>query len=225
MCNKKLLTLCVLLSASLLLVWCNKSTTQDIDTDSNTEIINEETNTQNEQADTDTKVEIKEEAKEEVKQEVKVDDSKQIAFSYENKKENFSLDIPQNWTFKEDEYNFSVILYTPEDDDIRENLWVTVQEPQVETNINEYYTKTVQRFKDSTQWFKEIESKDLDINWLNGKSIVYKYTEWSNEIKAQQTILMKQNKIFVLQYTATKDTFKKYSDTINKIIESFKVLD
>jgi hypothetical protein len=59
----------------------------------------------------------------------------------------------------------------------------------------------------------------------NWKSIVYEFSDkWLN-LKAQQTVFIQDNKAYVFTYTATKETFEKYIDTINKIINSFTILN
>ena len=115
---------------------------------------------------------------------------------YENKKYNFKIQIPGNRTFQEDSLWFDIKLSTPKDDDINENF-----------------------FSD----FIEKENKDTKLN--NWKSIVYEFSDkWLN-LKAQQTVFIQDNKAYVFTYTATKETFEKYIDTINKIINSFTILN
>ena len=42
--------------------------------------------------------------------------------NYESKSENFMFDFPKDWTMKENQYGFSVLIFTPKDDEINENV-------------------------------------------------------------------------------------------------------
>lgn len=214
--NKSKLMWLVFMCCLLILSWCSKQNNTTTQVENETSPINtvEEIDTQN------TNNEIANNEKDNTtKEETKEDTKDTDLYIYENKEYWFTVSIPQNWTFKENEYNFSVILYTPKDDNINENLGITVQTPQIETNINEYYSNTISKLKDNSPDFKELSNKDIQ-NW---KTIVYETTQWSDSIKAQQTIIFdNQKNIYVLQYTATKETFDKYINSVNKIIDSFK---
>ena len=142
---------------------------------------------------------------------------------YENKKYNFKIQIPGNRTFQEDSLWFDIKLSTPKDDDINENLWIIVQELQAEQDIESYIETTINELKNLFSDFIEKENKDTKLN--NWKSIVYEFSDkWLN-LKAQQTVFIQDNKAYVFTYTATKETFEKYIDTINKIINSFTILN
>lgn len=142
---------------------------------------------------------------------------------YENKKYNFKIEIPGNRTFQEDSLWFDIKLNTPKDDEINENLWIIVQELQIEQDIESYIDTTINELKNLFSDFVEKENKNTELN--NWKSIIYEFSEeWLN-LKAQQTVFIQNNKAYVFTYTATKETFEKYINTINKIINSFTILD
>lgn len=151
---------------------------------------------------------------------------KDNTFTYENKKNNFTIEIPTSRSFQEEEYNFEVLINTPKDDEINENLWISVQTPQIKTDLNSYYLNSMKKIEEISENFKEISSNNISANWLEWKSTIYENTQWNSTIKSQQTVFINdKNKVFVLQYTATKDTFDKYINEVNKIINSFKILD
>ena len=151
---------------------------------------------------------------------------KSNSYTYENKKYNFSIQIPNSWTFQEEEYNFAVLLNTPKDDEINENLWISVQTPQIKTDLNTYYSNSMKKIAEISDNFKEISYTDIEVNWIKWKSVIYESTQWDTIIKSQQTVFIDDdNKVYILQYTATKSTFDKYLNTINWIIKSFEVLN
>lgn len=146
-------------------------------------------------------------------------------YEYESKLDKFSIQVPNDWNFAENEYWFSVIVYTPDDWWVRENLWVLIQTPQINTNLEEYYQESIKKIDEISEWFKEIKTSDIEINWLKGKNTIYETIQNNTNIKSQQTVFIKDNIVYVIQYTATKNTFDKYMDGVNTIIKSFKILN
>ena len=146
-------------------------------------------------------------------------------YEYESKLYNFTISIPNQWNFVENEHWFAVIVYTPEDWDLRENLWITIQTPQIDTDLEEYYKESMQKIDGISEWFKEIKTTDIEINGIKGKSTIYETVENNTNIQSQQTVLIKNNIVYILQYTATKETFDKYINEINNIIKSFTILN
>lgn len=144
---------------------------------------------------------------------------------YENKKNSFKLKIPNNRTFQENNQWFDLILYTPKNDNINENLWIKVQELQTKETPESFIDKTVEWLQNLYETYNEIDKKNIEINWLEGISLIYEMMENWHNLKAQQTVFLKDNKTYVLQYTATKDTFNNYINEINNIINSFNVLN
>lgn len=142
-------------------------------------------------------------------------------FEYESKPYKFTIQIPKDWSFLENEYGFSVLLYTPEDWDLRENLGVTVQTPQIPTNLETYYKESMQKIAEISEWFKEISTSNIEVNWLKGKKAIYETVQNDTNIKSQQTVFIKDNIVYIFQYTATKKTFDKYINEVNSIITSF----
>ena len=148
------------------------------------------------------------------------------AYEYQNKPYNFTIQIPNNWSFVENEHGFTVLVYTPEDWDIHENLWITVQTPQIATDLEDYYKDSMKRIDEISEGFKEIKTSDIEINWLKGKSTIYETIKNDTNVKSQQTVFIDNNNyVYILQYTAKKDTFDKYMDGVNTIIKSFKILN
>jgi len=146
--------------------------------------------------------------------------TKNNSINYENKQYNFSLEIPEWWVLKENEKNFDTLLYTPQNDDIRENVGITVQTPQVQYTVNDYY-------ENSIDWlWTIIESKDIEVKWIKWKSTIYETTAWELKIKWQQAFLISDdNIVYNIQYTATDKTFDKYIKEVNSIINSFTILN
>jgi hypothetical protein len=143
---------------------------------------------------------------------------------YENKSENFLFSFPKERTFEENQYWFNTIVFTPEDDEIKENIWIAVQKLQKFLSIQKYYEETLTELKDTVVWFKEIKAEDVSIDWLDGKKIIYEHQTNGKNLKSQQTFMIsKDNIVYSIVYTATKESFNKFLEWANIILNSFKL--
>ena len=145
--------------------------------------------------------------------------------AYQNKKDNFNLNFLEWREFQENKYWFSTIIFAPDNkDDIKENVWISVQQLQKYLSVQEYYEETIANLKWKFKDFKETDNKDIEKDWLKWKTITYTYTQWKEKIKTQETFLMsKENKVYVINYTAIEKTFNKFLKWANEIINSFEI--
>lgn len=144
---------------------------------------------------------------------------------YDNKKYGYRLKIPINRTFQEDNQWFDLILNSPKNDDINENLWIVVQELQIEESLESFTEKTIEWLKELYEDYNEIKKENIEINSNKWITLIYEITENWYKLKAQQTTFLINNKSYVFQYTATKDTFNNYINEITEIINSFTLLN
>ncbi|MCK9466869.1 MAG: DcrB-related protein [Candidatus Absconditabacterales bacterium] len=144
---------------------------------------------------------------------------------YENKMENFSLDFPKNRTIKESKFN--VIISTPKNDNINENVIIVSQQLQKFLSIAEYYEETILQLEKMLEGFKEIKSTDIVKGELKGKTIIYEHTYQEDEnlrLKSLQTFFItSENRVYSINYTATKESFNTHIKGVEKIIDSFKM--
>ena len=198
-----------LLLSCILISWCsisiNKQLEKKGDTDTQKSITNQEDNGKitNENQNTDINQFVE----------------------YENKKFNFKLDIPSKRTFQENSQWFDLKLNTPKNDDINENLWVKVQTLKKQETLENFSQTTIEWLKNLYEDYNEIKKENIKINWIDGIQLIYEISENWYKIKSQQTTLIKENKSYIFQYTATKESFDMYINNINNIIKSFTILN
>ncbi len=205
----------------LFLAWCGTNTTQNID-----DTTNNDTNTQenlNKQQDTTTdKVTTK---KTDETNDIKNTETQNEGTNtriYENKTDNFSFEFMSGRTFQENKYWFTTVVFTPQDDDIKENVWIAIQKLQKYLSVQEYYEETKSKLENTIVWFQEINTKDITQAGLEWKTMTYEYQEWELTLKSQQTFLIAENNtVYIINYTATADTFDTFIDWVNIIIDSF----
>jgi hypothetical protein len=146
--------------------------------------------------------------------------------TYENKTEKFTFNFTEWREFQENKYGFNTIVFTPQDDDIKENVWISVQHLQKFISVQEYYEETVNKLKTTLTNFEETKIEDIIQDNLEWKTITYEYQEWDITLNSQETFLMsKKNIVYIINYTATKETFDKFIEWVKKIILSFKIIE
>ena len=59
---------------------------------------------------------------------------------YENKSEKFSFEFPDWRNFQENRYWFNTIVFTPKDDEIKENVWVSLYYTHISKEANTKHT-------------------------------------------------------------------------------------
>ncbi len=147
---------------------------------------------------------------------------------YTNKINRLNFTYPKNRNLEENKFGFSVIISTPNDNEINEKVWIKFKELPKFLSVQEYYEETIFELQNTLLNFKEIETKDIKKNELNGKSITYQHiwwNKWEIKIKSKETFLISpENIVYIINYIATKDTFNKHLKEVESLIESFTVL-
>ena len=85
--------------------------------------------------------------------------------------------------------------------------------------------KKERTFEENKFWFNTIvfTPKDDEIN-ENGKKIIYDHQADDRNLKSQQTFLIsKDNVVYSIVYTSTKENFNKFLKWADIIVDSFKL--
>ena len=61
------------------------------------------------------------------------------------------------------------------------------------------------------------------MNFLDGKELIYTYDSNLGATKSQEVMIRSKTDLFVIIFRSQKDEFEKFSPTIHKIINSFRV--
>lgn len=154
-----------------------------------------------------------------------IQQQKITSVKYENKQYRLKLDFLSNRTFEENVYWSTVMFFVPKEANkiTRENLWITIKLTNSGTNLETFY----QDNKEMIQWiasdFLIEKENDLKIDNYPAKQIQYSFSqEWHN-IKQEQTIIIKEELAYIINYTATKETFDHHKKDIDNIIKSLSI--
>jgi YVTN family beta-propeller protein len=133
------------------------------------------------------------------------------------------VQYPSNW--KLEEYYSGVTFSSPpesENDSFQENLLLSVY-PAENKTPEDILIKDEAHFED----FQIIKPINTTIALANNPAhmIVFSFTENGVEYKAMKVITVKDNKVYDIIYFAEPEKFDTYLPTIQKMIESFEILD
>jgi len=148
---------------------------------------------------------------------------KTTTLKYENKIYRLKLDFPSTRSFKENVYWANVMFFAPKKWDTTENLWITIKLIQSWTNLDSLYEEN----KTVLQWisedFKIEEEKDIKIDNFPAKQIKYAFSQWDYDIKQEQILVIKEETLYMINYTATKKTFDTHKKDVDNIIKSISI--
>ena len=154
-------------------------------------------------------------------------DSKQQDYSewqdYTDAKEGYSLKYPKDWKTDSRE---NIVIFTspkPEGDSFQENINIMVQDlSQQPMDLAAYTELSKGQIKD----LLETEIQEESTGVIDGnKSVSVKYEMEYGTIKLglKQYWFVKDNKAFLITYTATSATFPEYVDVVHGMVEHFKL--
>ncbi len=143
--------------------------------------------------------------------------------NYFNKKKNFQVTIPADWKVQEDAYNSLVRFFSPQEekDPFREDIGITIMKVEKDTKLDDYAMKAVDYMKDLVVDFVELENKNIKIDGIKAKKVVYAGIQGPHKLKWQQVIFIKDNEAYTITFTASSATYSQYVASIDTLVKSF----
>lgn len=144
--------------------------------------------------------------------------------NYENKQYRLKLDFPSTRTFKENVYWTTVMFFAPKKSEkTTENLWITIKLIQSWANLETLYNDNKTILKEIAPDFITESEKNIKIDNYPAKQIQYAFSQWENKIKQEQIIVIKEETLYMINYTATQDTFNSNKKDVDNIIKSISI--
>ncbi len=208
--KKTNLTTTILFILTLFLYWCNHDATNDIKQESQDKTSYTSPDQSDKKIEWDT---INTLLDQNIKENI-----------YTNKKEWFDILIPQWRTVQENKNTWRTLLSSPIEkwDILNENIIITTDNQTNHKTAQEYYLDQKKWIENHIKNYNEILKEDNDIQWYDSIKIIYQWSLWNHNLQRQQIIFFKDSKFFLITYTATQDTFDKYINQADQIINSFK---
>ncbi len=145
--------------------------------------------------------------------------------TYENKTDGFSLQFPGTRTFQENVYSSSVMFFTPltQGDTIKENVGIMKKILNKEYTLDDYYALTKPELIKLIPNFTEIGNEALQINGIDAKKLIYKWTQGDTKLEWEQIYLIKNKTVYITTYTATEATFSQYNQKIDQMVATLEI--
>ena len=133
----------------------------------------------------------------------------------------YEISFPENLKFDDSKTrNTEVIIYMENEKDLFiENINLLIQDLKGhQIDLNQYVKITETQVNENG---KLIESEKINLNGASAQLMVYEATLSGRALKFYQYILVKNEKAFVLTYSAEVENFELYFQEMNKIFNSF----
>jgi hypothetical protein len=153
--------------------------------------------------------------------------------TYENSTFGIRIQYPSDWQKLEfsrrDSSGIAVIFRSPPEnasDTKLENLLIQVGNlPFQNISLEALNNANVDTLRNSLVDFKLIESTATTIAYNPAYKIVYTDTVGQDELKTMQVLSIKEDKAYLITYTAQASRYDRYLPTIQKMSDSFRIGD
>ncbi len=148
---------------------------------------------------------------------------------YEDADFKIKLDYPENWAKqKRDEIFFKGIILIPDDADIndsaRNNLSIEIEELSSTTiSLAQYTEEEVNKIKKFSESNNIVGPTDITVASNQGAKVIFSTVENGKELKKMRNWTLRQNKAYIITYTADRDKFDRYSGEVERVIKSFEI--
>jgi len=148
--------------------------------------------------------------------------------TYEDKNNHFSINYPSDWSVDTSQKDVSVMFDAPKESDqdiYTENISVTAFSLPVEATspMENYKNGIIETVKKQSPGIEILNTSSLTINNQPALKIEYKGKRDNIELAYQMTYVFKGKMGYVMVFASVNGDFDKYSSTVDKIINSFKV--
>ena len=130
----------------------------------------------------------------------------------------FSLQVSATWQDK------SVYTFEgPEEDGIRHNIWVTIENNVEVPDLERYAQMNIQATENALQGYRELKRGPLTLNSRQpAYELVYRWSPVADKEVYQRVMYVLHNKTgYILTSTFSKKTWKMLGSKIDKILRSF----
>jgi serine/threonine-protein kinase len=148
--------------------------------------------------------------------------------AYQDNDLKIKIDYPETWAKqKHDDILSRRIILIPDDPDSsseRNNLSINVEDLSSATiSLSQYTQETVAALKKFSSATEINGPNDVTVSSSQGSKVIFLAVEDGKEQKKMQIWTLRQNKAYIITYTADRDKFDRYVDRVDKIVKSFEI--
>ena len=135
----------------------------------------------------------------------------------------FSIQYPATRAEQENVYGANVMFFTPQasGDLFRENVGIVTEILPSAMTVADYYTSIKSQLTTIIKDYQEISNEDITLNGIAAKKIIYIGTQSNYKLKWEQVLLIKDKTAYVINYTASADTFTQFTTEVDAMVNSF----
>jgi hypothetical protein len=159
--------------------------------------------------------------------------------TYNNSKLNFSIQYPSTWVLTENKFhpelaNISSTIeikspFEGSQDLLQEEFLISINKLQENITFDDYVDNALNEFKSEYRNFQLISNNLTMIDNHNGRKLSYSYIAGVEPVSIKlimnHTIISDGNKVYVLSFGTPPDKYYEYLSIINKMVNSFKILE
>ena len=159
--------------------------------------------------------------------------------TYNNSKLNFSIHYPSTWVLTENKFhpklaNISSTIeikspFEGSQDLLQEEFLISINKLQENITFDDYVDNALNEFKNEYRNFQLILNNSTMIDNHNGRKLSYSYIAGVDPVSIKlimnHTIISDGNKVYVLSFGTPPDKYYEYLSIINKMVNSFKILE
>jgi hypothetical protein len=159
--------------------------------------------------------------------------------TYNNSKLNFSIQYPSTWVLSENKFhpelaNISSTIeikspFEGSQDLLQEEFLISINKLQENITFDDYVDNALNEFKSEYRNFQLISNNLTMIDNHNGRKLSYSYIAGVDPVSIKlimnHTIISDGNKVYVLSFGTPPDKYYEYLSIINKMVNSFKILE
>ena len=159
--------------------------------------------------------------------------------TYNNSKLNFSIQYPSTWVLTENKFhpelaNISSTIeikspFEGSQDLLQEEFLISINKLQENITFDDYVDNALNEFKNEYRNFQLISNNSTMIDNHNGRKLSYSYIAGLDPLSIKlimnHTIISDGNKVYVLSFGTPPDKYYEYLSIINKMVNSFKILE
>jgi eukaryotic-like serine/threonine-protein kinase len=147
---------------------------------------------------------------------------------YQNLNYGIQVDRPEDWKIEEknDVFEKVVIFKSPlenKNDNFQEKVSISIEDLSSQPkSLAEYSNATIQNLKQDWQP-EELQESETNLADRPADRVIYSYRDGDRKLKRMQVWNLKNNRAYVVTYTAEEDKFDRFSKSAEKIIDSLKI--
>ncbi|MGK7893960.1 MAG: hypothetical protein AB4372_10140 [Xenococcus sp. (in: cyanobacteria)] len=143
--------------------------------------------------------------------------------SYENFTYGIVVERPKHWSIQEENsfLNPEIIFLSPKEnntDTFREQVKLYIEKLAIPLSLNEYTELAVQKIVSSNSIIEP--PKNISFANQEGRKVIYQDPD---EMKRLEVWTIKNQKAYIITYTAEADKFQKFAEQAETIIQSLEI--